>query len=293
MESAGDKWKNVAEETGHLTFLVEDPTGKLSVEPCGAELNLRQSFREDYALPFSNPAANQDALPENVGNFLARNGVALNRPTRVEERCLLAGAPVFVTGTLTENLEPAKAHMSGMPALAGTNGIARLDQAGPAANPNLPALATAPEVIRLGSGASPSTTLQMTQQAKIAAALSRAGLAPKTDVWATPEASLPSLSSVEVREKTQSDPSLMLRATASAADSTVDPLSGSGPSPDSTPPRFAVTKGTEGSLFVISNYRPEITMALGWQSISLVILGSSLSTVGTGMVLVGHLHWIL
>jgi hypothetical protein len=289
-ESGSQEWKNVAEETGHLTFLVEDPTGKLSVEPCGAELVLRSSFNEEYASPSpspSNEASTPAAIPKNVGSFLLRNGVAPDRPTRIEECCLPAGAPVFVTGTLIENVDPQKDEMGGSPVIEGADRAAPRSQAEPMANPSLPVLASGPEVIRLASGTTPSTTLQMTQQAKIAAALNRAGLA-KPDLWTPAETHVPNVSSVVVTEKAQSDPSLTMRALASP--SPIDVLPERGSSRDSSPPRFTMTKGAEGSIFIISNHEPVLPTVLGWQSVALVILGSTLATLGIGALLLGHLH---
>ena len=288
-ESSSQEWKNVAEETGHLTFTLEDPTGKVSVEPCGAELDLRQCLSEEYA-PASNPASDR-AIPEHVISFLVRNGVAADRPTRLEECCLRPAAPVFITGTLVENSNATNIESAGPAAIEGANGVARRNQSEPATNRNLPALAPGPEVIRLASGIAPSTTLQMTQQAKIAAALSRAGLA-KTDPWGGAEPSVPDLPSVMVPEKTHSDPGSAVSST-SAVDSPTSNSPQRESAQDPAPvPRFTMTKGAEGSAFVISNHEPVLPMALGWQSISLVITGTSLTALGIGAILLGHLRWV-
>src|ERR1700691_744161 len=126
LESDGKKeWKNVAEETGHVTFLIEDETGELSVEPSGAELDLRQNLSEEYGSPLSSSSkapketrdqpsssdqlsnsdqpSNGKAIPHAVSNFLGRNGITLDRPTRVEEYCLQPEQPIFVTGTVIRN----------------------------------------------------------------------------------------------------------------------------------------------------------------------------------------------
>lgn len=106
-----NEWKNAAEETGCLTFLLEDSTGQLLVEPLGAKLDLRQHFSKEYDSPASSanhssgrPSPDQipiqNAIPERVANFLARNGITLDRPTRIEECCLEPATSVFITGTL-------------------------------------------------------------------------------------------------------------------------------------------------------------------------------------------------
>ena len=120
-ESAEDKdkkeWKNVAEETGHLTFFIEDETGQLLVEPSGAELDLRQNISEEYSSQSSSspqpldefsdrPSNNQssgETVPRTFTNFLVRNGISLDRPTCVEEYCLEPETPIVVTGTVIKN----------------------------------------------------------------------------------------------------------------------------------------------------------------------------------------------
>jgi len=288
-DSKRSGWKNVAEESGHLTFQVEDLTGKLSVEPAGAELDLRQCFREEYA-PFSKGDPSHHAIPAHIFTFLARNGVAPDRATCVEECCLRPTSPVFVTATIIENVlapapEPTAPPREESPRSRTTPEPTQSDS-----NPNLAALVAVPEVIRLSSGAAPSSTVHMTQQAKIAAALSRAGLA-NADLWSSAEPSPPPAS----EEKAPLDRDAALQALASSIDSIVvngHPLHDS--VPDSTPPsRFTMMKGPDDSTFVISNHDRTSQPALGWQSVLLVMLGTTLTTAGLAIFLLRQrLYWL-
>jgi len=288
-DSKRSDWKNIAEESGHLTFQVEDPTGKLSVEPAGAELDLRQCFREDYS-PFSKDSSSHHAIPAHVFAFLARNGVAPDRATCVEEYCLRPATPVFVTGTIVENALGSSSEPAAPPTEESQENSPSTEPNRSDFPPNLAALIAVPEVIRLSSGAGPSSTVHMTQQAKIAAALSRAGLA-QADLWSSVEPS----PSPAPGEKAPVDRDAALQALASSIDSIV--VNGHRqhePAPDSTPPsRFTMTKGHDGSAFIISNHRRNAPPALGWQSVLLVVIGSTLTTAGLGILLLRQrLYWL-
>jgi len=287
------EWKNVAEETGHLTFILEDPTGKLSVEPGGAELDLRKCFHEEYA-PFSKESAGQHAIPAHVFGFLARSGVVPDRATRVEECCLRPAAPVFVTGTITENAVSPVAAAS-LSIKKTTNGNTPTELRHSDSNPNLPVLASGPEVIRLSSGAAPSSTVHMTQQAKIAAALSRAELA-NPDIWSSVEPSSPA-----IKEKAPVDRDAALQSLATSIDSIVvenhrlqDPAADLTSAVDSTATsRFTMTKGPDGSTFIISNRSRTASPSLGWQSVLLVVIGSTIATLGLGIFLLRQrIYWL-
>ncbi len=55
------QWEKVAEENLYLPFFINDSTGRLFVEPPGADLDLLRNFREEYeAASFSVEAPSQD-----------------------------------------------------------------------------------------------------------------------------------------------------------------------------------------------------------------------------------------
>ena len=251
------EWKNVAEETGHVTFLVEDETGQLLVEPSGAELDLRQNLSEEYGSPSlpsetSNQISNNEILPA-VSSFLARNGISLKRPTRVEEYCLEPETSVVITGTV------AASSSNPPPALAKAT-----------ASPQ-------PQIIRLPSGPTPQSTSHMSQQAKIAAALAKAGLAAP-DMWATGEGGLQAINSLidGHSRPEQSPPDLKSGAPATPA-----------------PPLATMTmaKRPDNPTFIISNRnQPSGPTSLGWKSVALVLAGSTLTTVSLYFLLLAHLR---
>jgi hypothetical protein len=95
------EWKQVASESLYVPFFVEDSTGRLLVDPQGADLDLQRNFKDEFDTSFL--SSNRHRIPQNVAQFLARNGVSFNESTRVEEYCLKPDHPLFVFGTLRRN----------------------------------------------------------------------------------------------------------------------------------------------------------------------------------------------
>jgi hypothetical protein len=272
LDSGREKeWKNVAGETGHVTFLIEDETGEILVEPSGAEFELCQSLREEYGSPSSS-----SSVPEAVANFLARNGITLDRPTRVEEYCLQPETPVVVTGTVIEN----SALSENAVAPVSAESLRNLEQVAGAARGAASGVddlrQRQPEVIRLASGPAPQSTTQMTQQAKIAAALARAGLA-SPDMWTASEGSLQAINAlIDSHSRPNQSPS----------DSKPDASA----TPELSLTTMTMTKGPEDAAFIISNLQPARENSLGWQSVALVLAGSTLTTLSLYVLLLAHLH---
>jgi hypothetical protein len=79
------------QETLCVPFFLDDGTGKLLIDPRGAETDLQASFSEDVEW---------DSAPDYIRHFLSRHGVASGQ---VEEYCIRANDRLFVTGTLQDN----------------------------------------------------------------------------------------------------------------------------------------------------------------------------------------------
>jgi hypothetical protein len=79
------------QETLCVPFFLDDGTGKLLIDPCGAETDLQPTFSEDVEW---------DSAPDSIRHFLSRHGV---KSGRVEEYCIRANDRLFVTGTLQDN----------------------------------------------------------------------------------------------------------------------------------------------------------------------------------------------
>jgi E3 Ubiquitin ligase len=93
------QWKKVAQETLYVPFFVDDSTGRLLVDPQGADLDVHRTFRDE----FDKSLFGSNLFPENVTQFLARNGVGASGNIRLEEHCIEPGYPLFILGTLAQN----------------------------------------------------------------------------------------------------------------------------------------------------------------------------------------------
>jgi E3 Ubiquitin ligase len=93
-------WKKVAEETLCVPFFVDDSTGRLLVDPQGADLDVHRTFRDEFT---KTVFSSRDLFPENVLQFLLRNGVGASGNIRLEEHCIEPGYALFILGTLAQN----------------------------------------------------------------------------------------------------------------------------------------------------------------------------------------------
>lgn len=92
------EWKKVAEETLHVPFFLDDSTGKLLVNPNGAELDLHRDFCQKYDQTWFS------RVPDRAITFLARHGITLDGDHfRIEEWTVQPQNPLFIVGTLAEN----------------------------------------------------------------------------------------------------------------------------------------------------------------------------------------------
>jgi hypothetical protein len=95
----GHRWKRAAQETLHAPFFVDDGTGRLMVDPRGAEMDLPAIFAHEYA----DTVLDSEIIPDYIGHFLRRHGIPAECPLKLEEYCILPGDTLFVLGTLGEN----------------------------------------------------------------------------------------------------------------------------------------------------------------------------------------------
>lgn len=162
-EGRSKEWKKVAEETLHVPFFLDDGTGQLLIQPQGAELDLHRDLRQDYSDTIFSPHATGEIL-----NFLARHGVRPNDNIRVEECSIRPQSQLFIVGTLGENpgVDVKPISPTGDTPGSGLHLTIALD--GPPSPP--------PAVIQLSEPAPPAPSGDMTQQSRIAAALTKAGI---------------------------------------------------------------------------------------------------------------------
>lgn len=206
------QWVKVAAECMHVPFFLDDNTGKVMVDPRGADLDLHRDFEEQFCDSFF--TTKQEA-PGNVRSFLSRHGVSTSNKIKVEEFCIKPKNALFLLGTLDENpgIEVTSRPIQdfenvgsvagnlfsfslGGTALSfagGRDGFSSgslselmADRSGRAPSIDRPisaASATSREVIHLSPHPGPTTAAEMTQQQKVAAALLKAGISSPA-AWA-------------------------------------------------------------------------------------------------------------
>lgn len=273
------KWVKIVDESLHLPFYLDDNTGRVLVDPQGAELDIHRDFHEEYSPSLF---SNKDFMPASVSSLLARHGFVDNlEKVKVEEYCIKPKNALFILGTLAENpgLEVSLRPVRTLPASA--TGItfsvpgftdsplqSALDAIPGAAQRTTTTSFTAfilsskkdqiptmpPEVIRLTTdSAKPLTTAEMTQQQKIAAALTKAGITNPA-AWAA--AGVPQAGAVAA-------------AAATAAGKVED---------FDLHPKVVLMKGAHNPAFFISwRSQKDVVASLGWKSALLIWGGPALT----------------
>jgi hypothetical protein len=272
-------WEKVADETLHLPFFIEDSTGHLLIEPLGADLDLHLDFREEYRSSLLSLSLDLGDVSPRVSAFLSRHGIVSARRVRVEECSIKPADALFIAGTLAENPGvPVRPFSPRGAALGdGSDGEDRH----PSTLGNFLEHSTAPQIVKLSGEAPPSSAREMSQQAKIAAALSRAGIT-KPEAWTAAGLSY---------------------QTAAVHDNaplpTVSDHDGDRPDGDRTDERHSklsrfdlappvvLMKGANDAPFAISFHsQKEFVTALAWKSAALVSGGAAITSLGIYMLLV-------
>jgi hypothetical protein len=98
-EGKSDHWVKAAGECMYVPFFLDDNTGRVLVDPRGADLDLHCDFREEFNTSFFST----NDVPANVSSFLARHGVATSNKIKIEECCIKPKNALFILGTLGDN----------------------------------------------------------------------------------------------------------------------------------------------------------------------------------------------
>lgn len=269
-------WVKVAAESMHLPFFLDDNTGRVLVDPRGADLDLHRDFEEQFQDSFFSTKE----LPENVRGFLTRHGVVTSNRIKVEEYCIKPKNSLFLLGTLAENpgiaisrnpmYEPASLietssgnysltlnSVSFSPSPAGTYHIGRVEQLDRCVE--IPSDPSPPEIIHLSQARTTTKSSEMTQQQRIAAALLKAGISSPA-AWAAAGIS-------------QAPNGVQLMAEAPVTTPSIEDGGSSQSNAFDPPPAVVLMKGENNPTFLISwRSQQEIARSLGWKC-SLMIWG--------------------
>jgi hypothetical protein len=94
------QWVKVVGECMHVPFFVDDNTGRLLIDPRGADLDLHRDFQEEFC---DSLFTIKDPAPDNVHRFLSRHGIVTDNKIKVEEYCIKPKNSLFILGTLGDN----------------------------------------------------------------------------------------------------------------------------------------------------------------------------------------------
>ena len=147
LKSSGNRknWTKVADETMQLPFYLDDNSGRVLIDPSGAEMDIHHDFHVEYGSPLV-PASFD--VPGNVLSFLSRYDVNTDQRLRVEEYCIKPKNALFVLGTLRENAGAEDVARRPAKGAQGESAL-RLGRACPACRPDKRGGAFAHKVCRL------------------------------------------------------------------------------------------------------------------------------------------------
>ncbi len=270
-----EKWEKVVEEIQFVPFYIDDNTGRLLVNPEGAEMDIHEDFKEQYKTSLLSLNVN---VPANVAVFLGGHGVDLDKNLKVEEYCIKPKNALFILGTLATN--------PGL-VLPGKSAPPNIENNTHTFTVKIPGLtATAPqlvsknfpvpigiqgthntEVVRL-SGENKVTTSPMTQQEKIAAALIKAGVTNPA-AWA--------VAGVNSGPMPDSNSKTILQKPAEQFD---------------LKPATVLMRGEHNPAFLISwRSQRDVIKNLSWKS-TLMIWGGPILTLASVYVLAAQFGWL-
>ncbi len=268
------EWVKVAGECMHLPFFLDDNTGRLLVDPHGADLDLHCDFQDEF---YGSLFSKADDAPENIGSFLLRHGVATSNKLKVEEYCIKPKNSLFVLGTLGENpglevspepvqdTDTAGSISTGKFSLSINSFSFHTDSSGDdfEAVPVAQSVATgtvaaAPQVIRRSPQAA-ANTAQSAQQQKVVAALLKAGISNPA-AWSAAGVASPGVQVI------------------AAPGAGADPGSAANADGFDAHPAVVLRKGTNNRTFLISwRSQQELARSLGWKCTLMIWGGPALA----------------
>lgn len=254
------QWVKVAGECLHVPFFVDDNTGRVLVDPRGADLDLHRDFEQEFSDSFF---TTKEPVPGNVRSFLTRHGVSTNNKIKVEEFCIKPKNALFILGTLAENpgievtpqairdAEPIHSFSAqgfSLNLSFSANGGNKLETGSPLNQTIVKQQIRSREtVVQLSPEAMPASATEMNQQQKIAAALMKAGISNPA-AW----------SAAGVTEGL-----VVAQSGAITVDGGTPTTAGNGFDPH---PPVVLMKGTHNKTFLISwRSQQEVARSLGWK----------------------------
>jgi E3 Ubiquitin ligase len=95
-----NEWVKVADESLHVPFFIDDNTGRVLVDPQGAEMDIHRDFHDEFSSPLFSSSL---GIPPNIASFLARHGVSTDKKIKIDEYSIKPKNALFILGTLAQN----------------------------------------------------------------------------------------------------------------------------------------------------------------------------------------------
>ncbi|HKN34821.1 MAG TPA: GIDE domain-containing protein [Terriglobales bacterium] len=283
------EWHQVADESLHVPFYLDDNTGRLLVNPQSAEMDIHRDFHGEYG----NSIFFANEMPMNVRSFLTRYGVEGRHKIRIDEYSIKPKNFLFILGTLAENPGPS---VDPRPIQTRHAAVAQFTLHLPGANSKLgvalestrqsidfkaftqdPADSPPHDMIHSPSGMKRATASEKIPQHKIAAVLVKAGITNPA-AWAAAGIENPATAMATVSG------SIVPAGSAPAA-------TGTAPGFD-LQPKVVMMKGENNPGFLISwRSEREVVRSLGWKSAA-CIWGGPLLVLLSAYVLLAHCGWL-
>ena len=283
------QWQKVADESLYLPFFIEDSTGRMLVNPAGAELDVHCNFKDEVGTSFF---SHSEMMPANISAFLGRNGLALTDKTRIEEYCIKPAYPLFIFGTLGRN--DARVEWTPVAQIADRKTFkTKLNPFGPLGSFGM-------QIIGASAGISPAlSTIQPSQVAvsRTGAAPARQSslqtpAAPAASSWSSvsmDEAGMPKFGAAIARHAASAPAPASGKSATAVADRAPAPATppvAAAPPPPAVDadgfeinPSVAIGKGSDGAPFTISsNSQKDVVRMLAWKS-TLCIWGGPILTL--------------
>jgi hypothetical protein len=92
-------WVKKVDESLHVPFYLDDNTGRVLVNPQGADLEIHCDFKEE----FGQSIFSREMVPQNIANFLLMHQIDSEKKIKIEEYCIKPKNALFVLGTLAHN----------------------------------------------------------------------------------------------------------------------------------------------------------------------------------------------
>lgn len=290
------EWVKAAGECMHVPFFVDDNTGRMLVDPRGADLDLHCDFEEQFCDSFFTV---KESAPDNVRQFLGRHGIVTNNKIKVQEYCIKPKNSLFILGTLGENSgvevgpQPVRdddsispgalsfsfgsISMNSMFSVSMARGDVSCDTSEAAWSTQH--LEHAPQqLVRLSPESLPKSSAEMSQQQKIAAALLKAGISSPA-AWAA--------AGVSAAGPTNA----VMQSTADLAAAGGNGDQAEKGAFDSHPP-VVLRKGSNNKTFLISwRSQQEVARSLGWKCALMIWGGPALALLSLYFFLgINHLR---